>query len=87
MSFFSKLRERLTKSSSKISGGLDDLVAEGATPQRDRPQPDHKPRPARPAAPDPTLRRSRHRPLPRRDPAPAARLQTRARPNLTLAPA
>ncbi|HHW32786.1 MAG TPA: signal recognition particle-docking protein FtsY [Paracoccus solventivorans] len=30
MSFFSKLRERLTKSSSKIGAGLDDIVAEGA---------------------------------------------------------
>ena len=30
MSFFSKLRERLTKSSSKIGQGLDDLVGEGA---------------------------------------------------------
>ena len=30
MSFFSKLRERLTKSSSKIGQGLDDLVAEGS---------------------------------------------------------
>ena len=28
MSFFSKLRERLTKSSSKIGTGLDDIVAE-----------------------------------------------------------
>lgn len=31
MSFFSKLRERLNKSSSKIGAGLDDLVADGAT--------------------------------------------------------
>ena len=30
MSFFSKLRERLTRSSSKIGEGLDDLVKEGA---------------------------------------------------------
>ena len=30
MSFFSKLRERLTRSSSKIGEGLDDIVAEGA---------------------------------------------------------
>ena len=27
MSFFTKLRDRLTKSSSKIGGGLDDIVA------------------------------------------------------------
>ncbi|MDO5529467.1 MAG: signal recognition particle-docking protein FtsY [Paracoccus sp. (in: a-proteobacteria)] len=31
MSFFSKLRERLTKSSSKIEQGLDDLVSRGAS--------------------------------------------------------
>ncbi|WP_299359133.1 signal recognition particle-docking protein FtsY [uncultured Paracoccus sp.] len=31
MSFFSKLRERLTKSSSKIGGGLDSLVADKVT--------------------------------------------------------
>ena len=30
MSFFSKLRERLTKSSSKIGAGLDSIVSEGA---------------------------------------------------------
>jgi len=30
MSFFSKLRERLTRSSSRIGAGLDDLVGEGA---------------------------------------------------------
>ena len=29
MSFFSKLRERLTKSSSKIGTGLDDLIGQG----------------------------------------------------------
>ncbi|MTH64649.1 signal recognition particle-docking protein FtsY [Paracoccus shanxieyensis] len=30
MSFFTKLRDRLTRSSSKIGAGLDDIVAEGA---------------------------------------------------------
>ena len=30
MSFFSKLRDRLTRSSSKIGAGLDDIVAWGA---------------------------------------------------------
>ena len=30
MSFFSKLRDRLTRSSSKIGAGLDDIVAEGS---------------------------------------------------------
>ncbi|MDO5613228.1 MAG: signal recognition particle-docking protein FtsY [Paracoccus sp. (in: a-proteobacteria)] len=33
MSFFSKLRERLTRSSTKIGQGLDDLVAEDTPPQ------------------------------------------------------
>ncbi|SMO62112.1 signal recognition particle-docking protein FtsY [Paracoccus laeviglucosivorans] len=31
MSFFTKLRDRLTRSSSKIGAGLDDIVAEGTT--------------------------------------------------------
>lgn len=35
MSFFSKLRERLTKSSSKIGQGLDDLVGDGTPVQND----------------------------------------------------
>lgn len=47
MSFFSKLRERLTRSSSKIGEGLDDLVGEGeaveetapATPETPAPLP------------------------------------------------
>lgn len=33
MSFFSKLRDRLTRSSSKIGAGLDDLVKEGSAPE------------------------------------------------------
>ena len=39
MSFFTKLRERLSRSSSKIGEGLDDIVAEGAADaeaERDR---------------------------------------------------
>ncbi|AGT07963.1 signal recognition particle-docking protein FtsY [Paracoccus aminophilus] len=36
MSFFSKLRERLTRSSSKIGEGLDDLVKDSATPEPSR---------------------------------------------------
>ena len=31
MAFFTKLRERLTRSSSKIGAGLDDIVGETAT--------------------------------------------------------
>ena len=34
MSFFSKLRDRLTKSSSKIGAGLDEIVAEAPAPAR-----------------------------------------------------
>lgn len=37
MSFFSKLRQRLTKSSSRIGGGLEDLVAEGEPLQAEEP--------------------------------------------------
>ncbi|WP_018000221.1 signal recognition particle-docking protein FtsY [Paracoccus sp. N5] len=39
MAFFSKLRERLTRSSSKIGAGLDDIVSEGAGPQGAAPVP------------------------------------------------
>ncbi|KGJ03607.1 fused signal recognition particle receptor [Paracoccus halophilus] len=39
MSFFSKLRDRLTRSSSKIGAGLDDIVAEGAEDRPDAPPP------------------------------------------------
>lgn len=35
MSFFSKLRDRLTRSSSKIGAGLDDIVADGAREDMD----------------------------------------------------
>ncbi|TKW68236.1 MAG: signal recognition particle-docking protein FtsY [Paracoccus denitrificans] len=42
MSFFSKLRERLTKSSSKIGQGLDDLVGDGTA------EPEAAPAPTRP---------------------------------------
>ncbi|WP_028709865.1 signal recognition particle-docking protein FtsY [Paracoccus pantotrophus] len=45
MAFFSKLRERLTRSSSKIGAGLDDIVFEGAEPESAAP--------VQPAAPAP----------------------------------
>ena len=56
MSFFSKLRERLTKSSSKIGAGLDDLVAEAPSappvpsgePSPPAPRPADHPTPAAP---------------------------------------
>lgn len=39
MAFFSKLRDRLTRSSSKIGAGLDDIVAEGVAEERLAPAP------------------------------------------------
>ena len=53
MSFFSKLRDRLTRSSSKIGAGLDDIVAEGSgsdVPMSEAPAPAPAPTPAEPAA-------------------------------------
>ncbi|MFV0410917.1 MAG: signal recognition particle-docking protein FtsY [Paracoccus sp. (in: a-proteobacteria)] len=52
MSFFSKLRERLTKSSSKIGQGLDDLVGEGSPEQE---APETPAAPVQQAAPEPDL--------------------------------
>ena len=58
MSFFTKLRERLSRSSSKIGEGLDDIVAEGAADaeaERAPPETPIAPRPASPApVPQPT---------------------------------
>ena len=54
MSFFSKLRERLTRSSSKIGQGLDDIVAEDAAPAAPAavaPAPAPAPEPAQPSQP------------------------------------
>lgn len=53
MSFFSKLRERLTSSSSKIGQGLDDVVAKSdldQTADRGGPQPSENPEAAIPAS-------------------------------------
>ncbi|MCT4333306.1 signal recognition particle-docking protein FtsY [Paracoccus sp. YLB-12] len=53
MSFFTKLRERLTRSSSKIGEGLDDIVGDGA-PADDRavvPADNKAPAPAEPSPP------------------------------------
>lgn len=54
MSFFSKLRDRLTRSSSKIGEGLDGIVDAGPAPAAETPaapQPMDPPPPAAPAAP------------------------------------
>ena len=58
MAFFSKLKDRLFKSSSKLEQGLDDIVGEGAdeaeAPQA-RPEPvPEQPEPERSVAPEPT---------------------------------
>ncbi|WP_298498070.1 signal recognition particle-docking protein FtsY [uncultured Maritimibacter sp.] len=60
MSFFSKLKDRLTKSSSKLEQGLEAIVEEGgveealaADPEPDVPQPD-PPKAPQPADPTPT---------------------------------
>ena len=53
MSFFSKLRDRLTRSSSKIGAGLEDIVADGAGSDAavpEAPAPTPAPAPAEPAA-------------------------------------
>ncbi|AUH34055.1 signal recognition particle-docking protein FtsY [Paracoccus tegillarcae] len=81
MSFFSKLRERLTRSSSKIGDGLDEIVggsdqADAAAPSApvDAPVPEPEPAP-KPAAPEPTAA-----PQPAPDPAPAPPPVTERRP-------
>ncbi|QFQ87255.1 signal recognition particle-docking protein FtsY [Paracoccus kondratievae] len=66
MSFFSKLRDRLTRSSSKIGAGLEDIVSDGAA-QTQPPASEPAPAPATPAAP----------PAPAPDTAPAAEAEIR----------
>ena len=77
MSFFSKLRERLTKSSSKIGTGLDDLIGQGtdeagAAPRpAPAPAPTHQPAPApQPPAPAPQPPAPAPQPAPQAPPAP-----------------
>lgn len=53
MAFFSKLRERLTRSSSKIGAGLDDIVSEGAEPESAAPVPPAAPAPQAPISDTP----------------------------------
>ena len=48
MAFFSKLKERLFKSSSKLDEGLDAIVGEGGTPEPPAPEPDPPRTPPRP---------------------------------------
>ena len=63
MSFLTKLRERLTRSSSKIGEGLDDIVSESATVETPAPQPEPQPDP-------------QSQPHPQSQPQPAAATQT-----------
>lgn len=65
MSFFSKLRERLTKSSSKIGTGLDDLIGQGTDEAAAAPRPSPAPAPTSQPAPAPQP------PAPQPAPAPA----------------
>lgn len=56
MAFFSKLKERLFKSSSKLDEGLEAIVEDGGepeTPPRPEPEPQPKPEPETPPRPDP----------------------------------
>ena len=82
MSFFSKLRERLTKSSSKIGQGLDDLVGEGSpepaaasAPEAVAPQPAPQSEPQAAPQPQPALQ-----PVPIPAPQPIPVRQPEARP-------
>ncbi|MEI4234042.1 signal recognition particle-docking protein FtsY [Roseovarius sp. D22-M7] len=52
MAFFTKLKERLFKSSSKLDEGLDEIVEAGGTPDPQIPEPDPAPDPK--PQPDPT---------------------------------
>ncbi len=71
MSFFKKLRERLTRSSSKLSEGVDALVDEAAEePSPREPSPEPEPTPAPEPAPTPT-RTPEPTPAPEPDPTPA----------------
>ncbi|WBU61425.1 signal recognition particle-docking protein FtsY [Paracoccus albus] len=70
MSFFSKLRERLTKSSSKIGQGLDDLVGDGSPEPDTNPTPEPPP-PAEAKPPEPPASPASVCPAPASPPEPA----------------
>jgi len=53
MAFFSKLKERLFKSSSKLDEGLDAIMQEGSEAPEPEPRPDPEPRPEPPTVPAP----------------------------------
>jgi fused signal recognition particle receptor len=53
MAFFSKLKERLFKSSSKLDEGLDEIVEAGGTPDPQIPDPDPDPTPDPAPTPEP----------------------------------
>ncbi len=88
MSFFRKLRDRLTRSSSKLDEGLDAIVEEGAASPALAPEPPPEPAPVAPEpAPDPIPAASQAAPAPTRaalapvpEPTPAAPEPVRADP-------
>ncbi len=77
MSFFSKLRERLTRSSSKIGQGLDEIV--GDAPEVEAAQPEPVAEPVAEAAP--VARQPEPAPHPRPDPIPQPRPEPAPRPH------
>lgn len=70
MSFFQKLKARLTKSSSKLEEGLEDIVAEAPAPEEAAPEPS-EPEAVAPEAPAPAMPVATPAPVPEPQPAPA----------------
>jgi fused signal recognition particle receptor len=80
MSFFTKLRERLTRSSSKIGEGLDEIVGDAPEAVAEQPQPEPEPEPVAEAA-APAARQPEPAPHPRPDPMPQPRPEPAPRPH------
>ncbi|WP_299905084.1 signal recognition particle-docking protein FtsY [uncultured Paracoccus sp.] len=81
MSFFSKLRERLTRSSSKIGQGLDEIVGDAPEGEAAQPEPVPEPVAAPVAEPAPAARQPEPAPHPRPDPIPQPRPEPAPRPH------
>ncbi|TMV12555.1 signal recognition particle-docking protein FtsY [Arenibacterium halophilum] len=82
MAFFTKLKDRLFKSSSKLEEGLDAIVNDGGTPEHD-PAPDVTPSPAPQEAPQP---KPETQPAPPVEQPPAPAPEVPARPEPAEAP-
>ena len=82
MAFFTKLKDRLFKSSSKLEEGLDAIVNDGGTPEHD-PAPDVTPSPAPQEAPEP---KPETQPAPPVEQPPAPAPEVPARPEPAEAP-